>query len=217
MSEPAPDTPWPERRFSQAVAEGDGISIIPIVRGEMEALVAAAEAAGAEAIVVESIADLRIARGVTDIPVVLRPEDVTHAVLDEARAVGADGVALRVAGLVNGNETAYAHAIKIGLDCALCVSDEEELQDALERLEPEILVAIPRARGDGDPLTRTLALLPDIPVGKLVIVEVQPNGRDDVASLERAGVDALVIEAPADADALSRVVHQLIDAEHPLD
>jgi len=217
MSEPAPDTPWPARRFSQAVAEGDGISIIPIVRGETEALVAAAEAAGAEAIVVESIADLRVARGVTDIPVVLRPEDVTHAVLDEARAVGADGVALRVAGLVDGNETAHWHAIKIGLDCALCVSDEEELQDALERLEPEILVAIPRARGVGNPFTRTLALLPDIPVGKLVIVEVEPNGRDDVASLERAGVDALVIEAPSDADALSRVVHELIDAEHSLD
>ena len=26
--------PWPERRFSQAISEGDGISVIPLLRGD---------------------------------------------------------------------------------------------------------------------------------------------------------------------------------------
>ena len=42
MIDPAKDAPWPERRFSQAIAEGDGISIIPIIRGDVAALALAA-------------------------------------------------------------------------------------------------------------------------------------------------------------------------------
>ena len=37
-------------RFSQAISEGDGISVIPVLAGDVEALAAQAEEAGAEAI-----------------------------------------------------------------------------------------------------------------------------------------------------------------------
>ena len=39
-------------RFSQAISEGDGISVIPVLDGDVEALAALAEGAGAEAIMV---------------------------------------------------------------------------------------------------------------------------------------------------------------------
>ena len=49
---------WPERRFSQAISEGDGISVIPLLRGDLPALARAAEDAGAEALAVESVRDV---------------------------------------------------------------------------------------------------------------------------------------------------------------
>ena len=49
---------WPERRFSQAISEGDGISVIPLLRGDLLALARAAEDAGAEALAVESVRDI---------------------------------------------------------------------------------------------------------------------------------------------------------------
>jgi len=39
-----------------------------------------------------------------------------------------------------------------------------------------------------------LDLLPDVPAGKLAIAEVQIRSSEDVAALERAGVDAVIVE-----------------------
>ncbi len=216
MSDPAKDVPWPERRFSQAVAEGDGISIIPIIRGDAEVLVAAAERAGAEAVLVESIADAQRARASTQLPVVVRPIEATPDVLEAARAVGADAVALRASALGNQGESAYAQAVALGLDCALCVKDEEELHAVLEAFEPEIVVAAPDRHDGEEALASTLTLLTDVPAGKLVIVEPLSSTRDDVVSFENAGVDALVIDAPGEAEQLSAMLNWLIGAEHPL-
>ena len=45
-------------RFSQAISEGDGISVIPVLEhGDVRALAAAADASGAEAIAVRSVAE----------------------------------------------------------------------------------------------------------------------------------------------------------------
>jgi indole-3-glycerol phosphate synthase len=95
----------------------------------------------------------------------------------------------------------YADALERGLDCVIAVRDEDELQLALDRLDPEIFLLSAR-EGDqeADPLERVLALLPDVPAGKLAIADVDIAGADAVAELERAGVDAVIVVAGSVAE-----------------
>ena len=80
------------------------------------------------------------------------------------------------------------------LEAVVDVRDEEELEQALERLDPEIFLL----RGhepdeDVDPLDAVLELLPDVPAGKLAIAHVEVATRDEVLALERAGIDAVLV------------------------
>ena len=78
-------------------------------------------------------------------------------------------------------------------ELAFRISDEERLESALEDFDPELFVlAAPDEEGD-DKLERVLDLLPDVPAGKLAIAELPGSGREDVAELERAGVDAVIV------------------------
>lgn len=208
----ATDAPWPERRFSQAIAEGDGISLIPTLVGDVRALAGAAEQAGAEAILVTSTADVRVAREATGLPVLLTLSEPSRAELEAARADGADAVAISASALAAHGAAAYRDAVGLGLDCAIRVADEDELEVVLEALEPEILVA---ALGEDE--SGGLALLTDVPVGKLVVVEAPLKQRDDVVALERAGVDAAVLDAPQSATELVALLQELIGAERPLE
>lgn len=49
-------------RFSQAISEGDGISVVPVLAGDVAALAAEVEAAGAEAVAVRTLTDAEAAR-----------------------------------------------------------------------------------------------------------------------------------------------------------
>jgi indole-3-glycerol phosphate synthase len=81
----------------------------------------------------------------------------------------------------------------------LRVRDEDELEDVLERVDPEILLLAAARADDGEPqLEKLLDLLPDVPAGKLAIAELPRASRDDVAELERAGVDAVLVTGNAD-------------------
>ena len=74
--------------------------------------------------------------------------------------------------------------------------DEEELELALERLDPEIfLLNAHDIDEDVDPLDAVLELLPDVPAGKLAIAQVEVATRDEVLALERAGVDAVLVRS----------------------
>ena len=74
--------------------------------------------------------------------------------------------------------------------------DENELEDALEQHDPEIfLLAASREYNGEDALESVLELLPDVPAGKLAIAELPISHRDEVAELERAGVDAVIVGA----------------------
>ena len=44
-----------------------------------------------------------------------------------------------------------------------------------------------------DPVESVLALLPDVPAGKLAIAEVAAASRNEVLQLERAGFDAVLV------------------------
>jgi indole-3-glycerol phosphate synthase len=111
------------------------------------------------------------------------------------RGTGADACLLWVESA--GDETdlhdLHAEAEQRGLEPVIGVRDDDELELALEHLDPEILLLAP-GDGDEDPLEQVLDLLPDIPAGKLAIAEVQIRSREDVIALERAGVDAVIVE-----------------------
>ena len=184
-------------RFSQAISEGDGISVIPMLGGDVAALAAAADAAGAEAIAVRTVADVESARSQTDLPIIVRELIHDEEGLRAVEAARADACILvfeELAGEGESLEELYAAALDLELDCALDVRDEEELEAALERVDPEIIILSERdPEKDEEELERTLELLPDVPAGKLVISESRVVAREQVLALERAGVDAVLL------------------------
>jgi indole-3-glycerol phosphate synthase len=172
------------RRLSQAISEGDGISLlVPVddVEGARSA-----EEDGAEGIVVAR--QLEGLRQATGLPILYRPSTSTVPSVGDA-----DACLLRVE---NGDESGlrelHARAYAVGLEPVIGVRDDEELELALEELDPEILLLAPQD-DDEDPLEQVLDLLPDVPAGKLAIAEVQVHTREDVVALERAGVDAVIV------------------------
>ena len=177
-------------RFSQAISEGDGISVIPVLAGDVEALAAQAEEAGAEAIMVDS-ADVRRARGRSALPIVARDGD-PRAV----SAAGGDAFVVAYEGASDGDglERLAALARELDLDFAVDVREEDELEDVLERVDPDIVLISERELGeDEEDLERTLDLLADVPAGKLVVSDARIESREQVLALERAGVDAILV------------------------
>jgi indole-3-glycerol phosphate synthase len=181
------------RRLSQAISEGDGISVLVEVRDAANARAAAEQ--GAEGLVlrgpVDGLADA------TQLPLLAYGTSLADAVGVTADAivipVGADDDAL--ADLVH-------RAAEAGLECVLKVRDEDDLEKALEQFDPEILLLSAEQADEEQPeLERLLELLPDIPVGKLAIADLGDAGRAEIEELERAGVDAVIVAA-GDVDEL---------------
>jgi len=181
-------------RFSQAISEGDGISVIPVLEGDVDALAALAEAAGAEALALR-VGDVERARTRTGLPIVARDGDPSTV-----SAAGADAVVVEFEAVSDEGrlERLYGLALELGLDCAVDVREEEELPEALDRVDPEIVLISERGLGeDEEDLERTLDLLADIPAGKLVVSEARIVSREQVLALERAGVDAILVHGLA--------------------
>ena len=182
-------------RFAQAISEGDGISLVPFLAGDVETMARAADEGGAEAVALGSVSDVERVRAVSGLPVLLRRRIRNMAELLEAAQAGADAVVLGIADFDEDEqlEMLHAEAFARELDCAIEVDDEEGLEIALERLEPDIF-AIANARDDGgEAFERTLDLLPDVPAGKLVISQSRRIVREQLLALERAGVDAVLV------------------------
>jgi len=178
------------RRLSQALSEGDGISVL--VHVVDAAAAAAAEDQGAEGLVI--VRGAEGLREATSLPILFRGESP-----EDAGRADADGWVLIAEDLHEEGselEEQYARASALGLECVIDVRDEEELELVLERIDPEIFLLSPRgAEDDEDALDRVLELLPDVPAGKLAIAELGATTRDEVVSLERAGIDAVLVAA----------------------
>ena len=161
------------RRLSQRISEGDGISIIVCV--EDAGAARAAEAQGAEGVALEQAIDG--IRDATSLPL-----------LWLGRGAPADADAIRLRPDSNPDDQQ--------LEAVVDVRDDEELELALERLDPEIfLLNAHDIDEDVDPLDAVLELLPDVPAGKLAIAQVEVATRDEVLALERAGVDAVLVRS----------------------
>ena len=155
------------RRLSQAISEGDGISLIVAVAGPEDAQ--RAEAGGAEALLADNHVDA--IRATTSLPILT--------------AAGSAGDARVVR---PGDED-----VELGdsVELVVQVGREEELEEALERFDPELFVLA--ASDADDPLERVLDLLSDLPAGKLAIADVGDVTEEQLVELERAGVDAVFV------------------------
>jgi hypothetical protein len=174
------------RRFSQAISEGDGISLIATVRAPEEAR--RAEGDGAEALLVYSGLEGQLVaiRAATSLPILFF-WDGEHAESLE----GADACIVEA-----GNREWLEHVhLELGdrFELALRFHHEDHLEAALENFDPELFVLA--APDEDDPLEHVLELLPDVPAGKLAIAELPIAGPEEVAELERAGVDAVIAGA----------------------
>jgi indole-3-glycerol phosphate synthase len=176
------------RRFSQAISEGDGISVLVEVSDLDGAR--AAEADGAEAVVLRvRLDDIRDA---TELPILWR----AHGPLTEAAQMGADACLVVMADHDEEDDRLAAlqyEAMELGMDCVVEVRDEDELERALEELDPEIFLLAGPADDEQSPFDRALELLPDVPAGKLAVADVPVVSREQVEELERAGVDAVIV------------------------
>jgi len=175
------------RRLSQAISEGDGISLIAPIDDLDSAR--AAEAGGAESLLVT--AEVVGVRDATGLPIIWQA-------LGGAAAGQADGCVIDAADLdadEDGEmERRYAELGERGLECVVNVTEADELETALERLDPEIFLLSPGNDREGEEaLERVLDLLEDVPAGKLAIADLRVTTRDEVAELERAGVDAVIV------------------------
>lgn len=178
-------------RFSQAIAEGDGISVVAHVTSTDDARRAAD--AGADALLLRG--DVALAER-NELPVLARA--------DRARDVEADALLLEPHAWDDDDDLMrrYGEIVDGGVECVVGVNDEEQLERVLELLDPEILLLSARADAD-DKVEAVLDMLPDVPAGKLVVADVGGVGvgQDTVAGLERVGVDAVIV-AVADVAAL---------------
>jgi indole-3-glycerol phosphate synthase len=189
-------------KFSQAISEGDGISLVADVGDGETARTAAAQ--GAEALALNiRVPDLR---SVTELPILWRASGSPS----EAALAGADAWILVVDDAGDDEEwlqRQHAEATELGLDCVVEVRNEEHIELALEQLDPEIFLLAAPGEDDRDGVERALELLPDLPAGKLAVVDVPVSRREQVDELERAGVDAVIVGA--------RDVAELVGDEPP--
>jgi indole-3-glycerol phosphate synthase len=177
------------RRLSQAISEGDGISILVEVRDRDDARVASDE--GADGLVLRGL--LEDVRDVSPLPLL-----VYGPSLRDAADATADAVVVRADAEPEQLVELVDLAASLGLECVVRVRDEDDLELVLEHVDPEILLlCAEEADDDETPLDRLLALLPDVPAGKLAIAELAGATRVEVEELERAGVDAVLVAGDA--------------------
>lgn len=178
------------RSFSHAIAEGDGISVVAAVEDAEAAR--AAEGQRAEALVVHG--DPAALREATSLPILWRADSAI-----ERAAEVADAVTLAWPEDEDEDhdpaQRRHEEALFAGLDCAVEVRTEEELQRALEVLDPEIFLLAPPPGEPHERLEAVLDLLAEVPAGKLAIADLTVTTEDEVHELERAGVDAVIVHA----------------------
>ena len=164
-------------KLSQAIAEGDGISIIVEVQDSPGARAAASQGADGLAAGV----GIHAVRASSQLPL------LALGSLFDASGVHADAIAIRPD--LPLWEEAHAH----DLECVVRVSSPEAIAYALDRLDPQVFLLAADPDSDEDPLAIVLELLHDVPAGKLAIAELHDASAADVAELERSGMDAVLV------------------------
>lgn len=141
-----------------------------------------------------SQAYLEAARAACALPVlrkdfIIDPYQVVHA-----RAMGADCILLIVAALSLAQmQVLEATAQEFGMAVLVEVHDARELATALDLRTPLIGINNRNLRTFETSLETTLALLADLPSGRIVITESGIHTRDDVDRMRAQGVGAFLV------------------------
>jgi indole-3-glycerol phosphate synthase len=204
----------PEPRDFLAALEEDGLSLIGeikraspsagVIREDFRPaeLARAYERGGAKALSVltdqcyfkGSLEDLGRARAAAALPVLRKDFVVDEAQLYEARAAGADAVLL-IARLLGQEELCRLTriALSLGMQALVEVHEARELGKAL-RCGTRIVGVNNRDLGSFEvDLGTTLRLADDVPEETLLVSESGIRTREDLARLEAAGVDAVLV------------------------
>ena len=202
-----------DRPFSEALAT-PGISLIcefkrhspsagPIAPDrDLAAQVQAYEAGGAAALSVLTdrsnfgggLEDLALARESSGLPILRKDFIVDPYQLTESAAAGADAVLLIATVLRDSRLDEFqAEAGQLDLDCLVEVHDDDDLARALES-GAEVIGINNRNLDTGEvDVATTYELMPDVPTGTTVVSESGISQRDQLAELERIGVDGALI------------------------
>jgi indole-3-glycerol phosphate synthase len=141
-----------------------------------------------------SLADLREAWSAVELPILRKDFTIDPYQLYEAKAAGADAILL-VVGALDPEQLAalYQESWDLDLDAVIEVSNEEELEVALEA-DVDVLGINNRNLEDFSvDIQRTFDLLADVPAGKVVVSESGIRHREQIEQLEQVGVDAVLI------------------------
>ncbi len=164
-------------KLSQALSDGEGISFVAEVSDATSAR--AAEAQGADA--------LAAAQNANAVRVSSQLPFLHLGLMFDAQGSAADAVVIKP------ELAMWDEAHSLGLECVVRVRASSELEHSLTYFDPEIFLLSVAEDADDDPLTVLLELLHDVPAGKLAIAELLDATPDDVAELERSGVDAVLV------------------------
>lgn len=202
-----------DRPFREALAR-PGISLIcefkrrspsagEIAPGrDLATQVAAYEAGGAAALSILTdrshfdggLEDLRVAREASGLPILRKDFIVDPYQLVESAAAGADAVLLIATVLTDERLGEFqAEAAGLDLDCLVEVHDEDDLVRALETGAEVIGINNRNLDTNEVDVGTTYELLTDVPTGKTVVSESGISRREELAELERIGVDGALI------------------------
>jgi indole-3-glycerol phosphate synthase len=137
---------------------------------------------------------LKQARASCDLPVLRKDFMIDGYQIYESRAMGADCVLL-IAACLDDVHMAELEAIARSLDMAVLVEvhDRAELDRALRLKTPLVGINNRNLRTFEVSLDTTLAMLKDVPEGKLVVTESGILSKADVKKMRDAGVHAFLV------------------------
>jgi indole-3-glycerol phosphate synthase len=137
---------------------------------------------------------LKQARASCDLPVLRKDFMIDGYQIYESRAMGADCVLL-IAACLDDAQMKELEAIARSLDMAVLVEvhDRAELDRALALKTPLLGINNRNLRTFEVSLDTTLAMLKDVPEGKLVVTESGIVAKDDVKKMRDAGVHAFLV------------------------
>jgi indole-3-glycerol phosphate synthase len=203
-----------DRPFAEAL-ERPGVSVIAEFKrrspsaGEIrpgatvEDIVGAYERAGAAALSVlteerhfgGSLDDLRAARAASSLPIMRKDFIVDAYQLVESAVAGADAILLIVAALDDDElHDLHAFAGELDLDVVVEVHTADELERALDTIDPDVIGINNRDLTDFTvDVGRTFEILTDVPAGKTVVSESGFAHHEQLLEVERVGVDAVLV------------------------
>jgi indole-3-glycerol phosphate synthase len=141
-----------------------------------------------------SAAALAAARVTSALPALRKDFVVDPWQVFESRAMGADAILLIVAVLDDAELVDFeAAALALGMGVLVEVHDEGELERALRLRTPLVGINNRNLRTFEVSLETTLAMLPRVPAGRVVVTESGIVAPDDVRRMRQAGVHAFLV------------------------